>query len=155
MYRKRVYQWLSYGFITLIAVELSMAMANLRYSIAWDSGTRFVELSVWNGCFSLTIPFRGPISNHAIMIFPHTFGVSHWDWLPMEDTGFNSRGILIKVPFWLLILWTSGLLCSVRLLDNRAVKGLCRKCYYDLRENVSGICPECGTPMEYGGQCLP
>src|SRR5262249_29237548 len=24
--------------------------------------------------------------------------------------------------------------------------GLCRKCGYDLTENISGRCPECGTP---------
>jgi hypothetical protein len=28
---------------------------------------------------------------------------------------------------------------------NRRPKGLCRRCSYDLRGNVTGICPECGT----------
>ena len=28
----------------------------------------------------------------------------------------------------------------------RRRKGLCLKCGYDLTGNVSGICPECGTP---------
>jgi len=28
----------------------------------------------------------------------------------------------------------------------RQRKGLCRKCGYDLTGNVSGVCPECGTP---------
>ena len=26
--------------------------------------------------------------------------------------------------------------------------GLCRTCGYSLRGNVSGVCPECGTPAE-------
>lgn len=29
----------------------------------------------------------------------------------------------------------------------RAAKGLCTRCGYSLRGNVSGICPECGTPV--------
>jgi hypothetical protein len=30
----------------------------------------------------------------------------------------------------------------------RYVPGFCRKCDYDLTGNVSGRCPECGTPTE-------
>jgi len=29
-----------------------------------------------------------------------------------------------------------------------ALPGHCRKCEYDLTGNVSGICPECGTPVQ-------
>jgi hypothetical protein len=28
----------------------------------------------------------------------------------------------------------------------------CRKCRYDLTNNVSGVCPECGTPISLKGQ---
>lgn len=29
-------------------------------------------------------------------------------------------------------------------------EGRCAKCGYDLRGNVSGVCPECGAPVEAG-----
>lgn len=32
--------------------------------------------------------------------------------------------------------------------DDFAAALLCRKCGYDLQGNESGICPECGTPVE-------
>lgn len=36
----------------------------------------------------------------------------------------------------------------VRYLDSRVVPpGFCRKCRYNLTDNVSGRCPECGTPI--------
>lgn len=38
--------------------------------------------------------------------------------------------------------------CSARLA--RSV-GHCRMCGYDLTGNVSGVCPECGTPATPGG----
>jgi predicted amidophosphoribosyltransferase len=36
--------------------------------------------------------------------------------------------------------------------DRRRIPpGHCQKCGYDLTGNVSGICPECGTPVEREG----
>lgn len=35
----------------------------------------------------------------------------------------------------------------VMLDGQEADTGMCRICAYDLRGNVSGICPECGTPI--------
>jgi len=32
-------------------------------------------------------------------------------------------------------------------LDEREIEGRCLKCGYDLTGNVSGVCPECGTPV--------
>ncbi|MCO6438016.1 MAG: hypothetical protein J5J06_13065 [Phycisphaerae bacterium] len=33
-------------------------------------------------------------------------------------------------------------------LAKRKRKGICANCAYDLRGNVSGVCPECGTPCD-------
>ena len=35
-----------------------------------------------------------------------------------------------------------------RRAPRRERRGLCRHCGYNLTGNVSGICPECGTPMQ-------
>lgn len=36
---------------------------------------------------------------------------------------------------------------GARLLKRRPRVGCCSECDYDLTGNVSGICPECGTPL--------
>jgi hypothetical protein len=58
------------------------------------------------------------------------------------------------VPIWFLVLLTTPLAawCLVRELRvrrhrHRILHGLCLSCGYDLTGNVSGICPECGTPI--------
>jgi len=32
-------------------------------------------------------------------------------------------------------------------------KGLCPNCKYDIRGNTSGICPECGNPVDPPKKC--
>jgi hypothetical protein len=41
--------------------------------------------------------------------------------------------------------WERPAALRVRLRADRRRLGLCVSCRYDLRGNVSGICPECGT----------
>lgn len=36
------------------------------------------------------------------------------------------------------------------LAERRRLRGLCTQCEYDLTGNVSGVCPECGTPIRLG-----
>ncbi len=36
----------------------------------------------------------------------------------------------------------------------RGVMGLCRTCQYDLRGNVSGVCPECGRQVDARGNTV-
>lgn len=48
------------------------------------------------------------------------------------------------IPVWLPML-TTGLLLAV--LRRRVRPGYCNRCGYDLTGNVSGRCPECGTPI--------
>lgn len=64
-------------------------------------------------------------------------------------------------PGWLLILAFGAypvyvlLRGPLRRRYSRAYRreqGLCADCCYNLTGNVSGICPECGTPVRSGGQ---
>jgi hypothetical protein len=94
-------------------------------------------------------------------------GHLHWDDLPRATVwnrlGFyagegmswassfsDERVRLISFPAWLpaaallaLPAWRAGVVARAarRTRGNR-----CRSCGYDLRANVSGVCPECGTP---------
>ncbi len=51
------------------------------------------------------------------------------------------------VPLWpvigIQIAWLCWMLCCKRRIDAEG----CAHCGYSLRGNVSGVCPECGTPV--------
>ena len=71
---------------------------------------------------------------------------------PMPFVGTWYGGTAIEVPYWLLIVLTIvGARASVWIRQawrtRRTRRGCCRKCGYDLRMNLSGTCPECGTAI--------
>ena len=53
--------------------------------------------------------------------------------------------VLVAVCFFASIYWVMYLLITVE--RRRSARGLCRSCGYSLTGNVSGVCPECGTPV--------
>ena len=60
----------------------------------------------------------------------------------------SGRVLCLSVPLPLLLLLTligTGLLWR---LDHRFPPGYCQDCGYDLTGNTSGVCPECGTPID-------
>jgi hypothetical protein len=59
---------------------------------------------------------------------------------PIPACLFAVPTALLIVPFWRL-----------RRLRLRRAAGLCPACAYDLRGNVSGVCPECGTAVSTPG----
>jgi hypothetical protein len=60
---------------------------------------------------------------------------------------FFSDLSFVAIPLWLpfLILLIPTLLLWRR--DRKPRPGFCRQCDYDLTGNISGRCPECGTPI--------
>ena len=64
--------------------------------------------------------------------------------LPMGSFEAPVGIALLVVGFPTAVLWRRQL---QRLYHRRVQDGLCQHCEYDLRGNISGICPECGTPL--------
>jgi hypothetical protein len=56
--------------------------------------------------------------------------------------------MLSPLPFVLLLI---GSMLAIRGRRRRAGGGLCVKCGYDLKGNVSGVCPECGDRVQSNG----
>jgi len=55
-------------------------------------------------------------------------------------------GVNLLLPAF--ITFFSPILCFIQyLLNKRRRLGLCPTCHYDLTGNLSGTCPECGTPI--------
>jgi hypothetical protein len=65
---------------------------------------------------------------------------------------------LVEIDYWLLLLLSAFPLIAYFYLtrgrrrgENRAHKGLCVTCGYDLRAHAPGsCCPECGMPIRTG-----
>jgi len=54
----------------------------------------------------------------------------------------------LDIPLWYILLAVGIPTGYLWYRDRRPPPGHCRKCGYDLTGNVSGICPECGTPIK-------
>lgn len=55
-----------------------------------------------------------------------------------------------------LMLIVAALACGAHLLTRRLVaRGMCARCGYDLQGNMSGRCPECGTPIRRSADSCP
>ena len=71
-------------------------------------------------------------------------------WFPWFEFIITKDGWnMIVITIWLPLDCVT-LLTIVLFNRNRArrIEGVCRKCDYDLTGNESGVCPECGTPVE-------
>jgi len=88
-------------------------------------------------------------------------------WLPAviirhgadEISAHLAMGFTVFIFFSLIAMPVFGLVKSLMALERyitghpqmrrleRMRNGLCVDCGYDLRGNVSGVCPECGTPI--------
>ena len=55
----------------------------------------------------------------------------------------------VVIPLWVPFLIAAVPTCMLWYRDRRrAPLGECKRCGYNLLGNVSGICPECGTPVQ-------
>lgn len=68
-----------------------------------------------------------------------------WFDLSFHPTHLPSEGLLVGDV--LLITLIPGYLRDY-VASRRLRHGFCRECRYDLTGNVTGVCPECGTPIE-------
>lgn len=80
--------------------------------------------------------------------------IKYCDWFPTSDKFPYTTVKSVVVPHWLAIVVVGGpvwigsipFVRSIR-ARGRARRGLCPKCAYNLANNVSGTCPECGTKV--------
>lgn len=63
-------------------------------------------------------------------------------WMPRI---YFSSGTCILIPWWTLSL--PLFLTSILMRRRPSKLTECRMCRYDLKLNISGVCPECGTPI--------
>lgn len=70
-------------------------------------------------------------------------GVMRW-----VGTSDLLRDVSISIPLWFLLVVAAWLTVNAFRRGRRCMPpGFCHVCSYDLTGNVSGRCPECGTPI--------
>jgi hypothetical protein len=109
----------------------------------WQDGNFIVGRGVQ---VSHRLPFRWT----GRTTFWNTLGFSY-DSGSVKSTIFYSYWKVL-IPCWSLALFASilPLVAFVRSRREQKVKGHCTKCGYDLRGNISGVCPECGLRLRIG-----
>jgi hypothetical protein len=69
----------------------------------------------------------------------------------VTDEGTGSRRYDVWIPMWVFCAFLFGGCClglrSWLVRHLRLARGLCVRCGYNLRANVSGVCPECGASI--------
>jgi hypothetical protein len=99
-----------------------------------------------------TAPYTGKYWSER---FRWNFGLPRLDLFRLARRNLIGGGSVtdgrwgVELPFWFLALafavpplrWEQ----RRRTANRRRRLGLCRRCGYDLKENRSGVCPECGT----------
>jgi len=66
-------------------------------------------------------------------------------WWFQRNSGAWEGG---AIPLWLPFLLTGGPTVYCWWRGRSPLPGYCARCRYNLTANVSGLCPECGTPIE-------
>jgi len=72
--------------------------------------------------------------------------------LPMVSSMSRYTGGSLSIPHWLILLVLAIPTVMFWQADRPKPEGRCAGCGYDLTGNVSGICPECGTPVKREGK---
>jgi len=87
-------------------------------------------------------------------------GIGGIVWRGRSEIGLWTReGMDVRIAHWAALvgvpLWVPLIAASIAALafarSRKTDHGCCSCCGYDLTGNVSGRCPECGTPIEQGG----
>ena len=154
---------------------LSLVLLALS-SAAWMRSFSRLDLLVWTkrGARIELVGHRGRVGfefREANFPADHPFGLSHQSvpanrgivrpgaaydvsWRPGAKFGEAGPTILkVVLPFWLptAVFATCpllGWLSHRRRLRRRHDSGRCRMCGYNLTGNLTGVCPECGRPVD-------
>lgn len=106
-------------------------------SRALRGGTAGLIIAMWASTSYLCVPYLGAYfslpSAGYVMLFEGLTGPSS----PQAST--------IVIGNFVVYTALGALLAMLR--PKKQIAGTCRKCAYDLTGNVSGTCPECGSPI--------
>ena len=148
---RRIAKWSGVTLFVVLAVAWPVSLRwqlTLTPPVIWSTS---VQVSVIAAGISLSF-VHGP----DVMIFNGSPFVSldgaapGWQtWWPSlgQTHGQATKIINAHLPMWLVLLTVASPTAYLFRRDRRPPPGHCQKCGYDLKGNVSGVCPECGKAI--------
>ena len=128
-----------------------------RLGLALCSDTGIISITFWadpsSGRFPGVRSYSSPTAPRRYD--PRGFEFGYWTGNTVLGAGSEVR---LGVPhlFVIIVGGTVPLLVVLRTMrrSQRVRSRLCGTCAYDLTGNVSGVCPECGTPVQSDARIL-
>ncbi len=109
-----------------------------RYPLRWRALGQTGSWVDWWEVYGFVLPSVGRDTESALIHSTHA-----------DPTSVSWMVTTIAIPCWFLFLLTAAPTALLWWLDRRRIRPThCQRCGYDLTGNVSGRCPECGTPVK-------
>jgi hypothetical protein len=121
--------------------------SSFRYGLGF--GVKGIVVSIDFGYFRVS---TSPMFRRDVFgVVYNTGGHNPNRWLTWYAPGFYPTGSTgVFLPLWIPAVLASCAAVFFHRKSRRERDGRCRKCDYDLTGNISGVCPECGTPVPPG-----
>ena len=117
-------------FASLASRGWQIGIAAGSVSLSWDETGKRVLPSGWEA-----VRVRRP------------WNTKLWIWKPVSYS--LPLGVhRFRMPFWIPVVLVGLPTVFLWLKDRRISPYHCQRCGYNLTGNVSGICPECGKPIQ-------
>ena len=139
---RRVLKWVGAVACALVATTF---VAGVRYVPGFAANTW--DVCILEGCLRIDWnipPYASLVQGFYIAEKQYMAYEPQMEWWPYVG-GAGSR--LVAVPLWMIFAALLGPTAFLWHRDRRIPPGHCDTCGYDLTGNVSGRCPECGTPV--------
>lgn len=146
---RRVMKWMGALLCTAFAMAFFLSIGRHTTLCQWSPRDR---ISLHRGALLYQWDWRDPPQPRVARII--AIRASYFDpviWKPQLDAK-DLQGVIV-LPLWILVAAVAAPTAFVWWFDRpRFLRGHCQHCGYDLTGNVSGRCPECGTPTKPEGK---
>jgi hypothetical protein len=154
---RRVLKWVGTAVCALlVATFITSTRCWVSWTIAPDAG---LDLVTGGFRYYRYVGAAPPLGTRDGLRFLHRnpglrvhggFGLRYLYWRPFVRWDRSVQHVYI--PLWIPCLVVGSAAALLWWRDRRLPTGHCQKCGYNLTGNVSGVCPECGTPIEREGK---